>query len=157
MRDAGTDRDNNRSKGRRPFDDKGLPIGLELAAALAFFQHILPLLKPRVFDLYRKRRKPIIVYTDAMYQPGAEVPARIGVAFFDPEDTAFKWRHTSAVVPAWLMVKFAARKQYIGVLVWWWEGEEVNVGIASYSRAANKVLVVVVVDDSGFEGRGDRP
>ena len=42
-------------------------------------------------------------------------------------------------------------------VMWWCEGEEDGLGIVSYALAANKVLVVVVVDDSGFEGRGDRP
>ena len=88
----------------------------EFIEALRFFLQLLPIMVPRVFKLYRRPRRPIVVYTDAMYTPGARVPARIGVVIYDPEDGEHKWRHASAIVPDWLMRKFASRKQYIGVL-----------------------------------------
>ena len=95
---------------RRKGPDGGFSIDEELRAALHFFMHLLPLLKPRVFDLYRRRRPPIIVYTDAMYAAGDDVPARIGVVIYDPLDEDSAWRHASASVPAWLMAKFAKRE-----------------------------------------------
>ena len=95
--------------------------------ALSFFHSVLPRLPPRRF-LFRHRCRnllPIILYTDAMYEREAEVPARIGIAIYDPHDAEFaeargeeasEWRHAWAVVPPELIAKFRPRKQYIGQL-----------------------------------------
>ena len=57
-----------------------------VVSALEFFVAVLVHLPPRRFALCRKRRKPIVLYTDAMYQwrDGVEVSV-IGLVWFDPE------------------------------------------------------------------------
>ena len=125
--------------------DGGYTIDGELRAALLFFMQLLPMLKPRVFNLYRKRKPAIVVYTDAMYAAGSEVPARIGVVIYDPLDPEAKWRHASASVPAWLMAKFAKREQYIGVL-------ETLAGVAAYTSRPRQFKdrdVIHFVDNVG--------
>ena len=85
-------------------------------------------LAPRVFYFRRKkRRKPVLVWTDAMWKPSAEAPARIGFVVFVPSDDDEEedgegarprgtWYHSSLVVPADFMRTFVERKQYIGQL-----------------------------------------
>ena len=102
-----------------------LPV--EVLEALQFFHTVLPILPARrfTFGAGRSALPPIIVYTDAMYEPGSAVPARIGIAYYDPADPDLApsrgeepslWRHCSAAVPASLIAKLRPRKQQIGPL-----------------------------------------
>mgnify|MGYP007071511289 CR=1 FL=1 len=43
----------------------------ELAAALEFFAAVLPLLKPRVFELEPSNERPILVWSDGAAEPSA--------------------------------------------------------------------------------------
>ena len=43
------------------------PFTPEVVLALQFFVFILPLVRPRIFRLWRRVRPPVIVYTDARY------------------------------------------------------------------------------------------
>ena len=102
------------------------PLTADVVVALGFFRDVLPLLRPRVFDLSRAgSRPPILVYTDARYDRSHAEPAQLGVAFFDPElvcpatgDTpaCSGWRHTDMVVPPEVMALFREREQYVGQL-----------------------------------------
>ena len=99
-----------------------------LAEALRFFLQLLPLLPPRILRFRKRKRRPIVVYTDAMYTPGAAIPAQVGVVIYDPEAPVFhppmanddacdyRWRHTSAVVSPEQLDAFRPREQYIGQL-----------------------------------------
>jgi len=96
-------------------------IGDPLAEALQFFLQLLPLLPPRLLRFRKRKRRPIVVYTDAMYTPGAAIAAQVGVVIFDPEAPAFhppmpnddscdyRWRHTSAVVSPEQLVPLSSR------------------------------------------------
>ena len=112
-----------RRRGSSP--DGSLPV--EVLEALQFFHTVLPILPARRFTFGpgASTLPPFIVYTDAMYEPGSAVPARIGVAYYDPADpdlapargeTPSLWRHCSAAVPASLIAKLRPRKQQIGPL-----------------------------------------
>jgi hypothetical protein len=60
------------------------------------------------------RRRPIVLYTDAMYDPNKTPAGMVGIVIYDPEDLASKWRYASAAVPQELIDKFRKRKQYVG-------------------------------------------
>ena len=113
----------SRRRGASP--DGTLPV--EVLEALRFFHAVLPVLPARrfTFGACAATLPPIVVYTDAMYEPGSAVPARIGVAIYDPADPDLApsrgedpsiWRHCSAAVPADLIAKLRPRKQQIGPL-----------------------------------------
>ena len=115
-----------------------------VAEAISFFIALLPLIPPRKFRFRRAARKPIIVYTDAMYTKGATIPAAIGICIYDPY-AKHKWEHASAEVPAWIMSKFEARDQYIGQL-------EVIAAVAAYSSMPMQFRerdVVHFIDNTG--------
>ena len=61
----------------------------------------------------RRSKPPLLLYTDAMFEATATVPARIGVAIYDPLDAESRWRHLSADVPAAIISRWRPRKQYI--------------------------------------------
>ena len=65
---------NTRYRRSQRESDGSFAIDGELRAALAFLACMLPLLKPRTFNLYRRQRRPIVVYSDAMYSAGSDVP-----------------------------------------------------------------------------------
>ena len=99
------------------------PLPPAVLEALAFFRSVLPRLPPRRFRFAerRDRRPPIVMYTDAMYEPSSDVAARIGVTIYDPDDVGSAnaptgWRHASAVVPDDFMAALLPRKQQIGPL-----------------------------------------
>ena len=77
-------------------------------------------LRPRTICLLRRRRrrKPVLVWTDAMWSPSEDVPARIGFVVFVPDDEGEggSWYHSSLAVPEDFMRLFAVRIQYIGQL-----------------------------------------
>ena len=104
-------------------------ISWGLAEALRFFIAILPILPPRVMRMRGRRLRPIVVYTDAMYEDARSPPGRIGIVIYDPEapeppsgpdgappvdDAAdYRWRHSSAEVTREFLEIFAPRQQYI--------------------------------------------
>jgi hypothetical protein len=78
-------------------DDESLPEWVR--EALKFFVELLPALPGRKFFFGTKRRKrrPVIVYTDAMYD-GAKTPAcMLGIVIYDPEDPEHRWRYASGL------------------------------------------------------------
>ena len=96
-----------------------------LIEAIKFLVAILPLLPPRRFRLSRKaRRRPIVVYTDAMYEPGK--PGAIGIVIYDPHDQEAPWRYAAADVPEWIKSRLQPKETYIGVY-------EVIAAVAAYS------------------------
>jgi hypothetical protein len=106
--------DNERRHSRAPKDENLPEVARE---ALAFIIFLLWRLPPRTFHLRdtRPKRKPIVLYTDGMYEQKAATPARIGVAAFDselPEDE--RWWHISAAVPPSVIGRWKVRTQYIG-------------------------------------------
>ena len=114
-------RDWYRDSRGRCADEGSLPPSV--LESLSFFRSVLPRLPARrfLFGRRRSRKKPIVVYTDAMYDPLADVPARIGIAYYDPElvgsaEAPTGWCHASASVPAHIMSSLAPRKQQIGPL-----------------------------------------
>ena len=80
--------------GRR---DDGEPLPEFVKEALRFFIQLLPLLPPRRFFFGRKRhrRRPVVVYTDAMYDSSRTPAGMVGVVIFDPEDEEARWRFSS--------------------------------------------------------------
>ena len=113
-------------KGPRKDDD---PIPDWVADAIQFFIQILPVLPGRKFFFGKKkiRRRPIVLYTDAMYDPNKTPAGMVGIVIYDPEDLASKWRYASAAVPQELIDKFRKRKQYVGQL-------EVLAAVAAFRR-----------------------
>ena len=120
----------------------------EALLALRFFVFILPLVRPRVFRLVGRQRRPIIVYTDARYSPWAAEPAELGVAIYDPEDDetgCAQWRHSSLVVTPAIMALLAKREQYVGQL-------EVMAGVAAFTSRPEQFRsrdVIHFIDNTG--------
>ena len=113
--------------------------------ALQFFIELLPLLPPRVFDLNRKPRSPVIVYTDAMWASRA---GYAGIVIFDPDHSDTGWprvRYASAPVPELIIGQLDEREQQIGVL-------EALAAAAAYSSAPDQLRgrdVVHFIDNTG--------
>lgn len=133
-----------------------------LAEALRFFIALLPLLPARLIRLRAKRLRPIVVYTDAMYEDKKSPPGRIGIVIYDPEapeppadfenspeasDEArdWRWRHSSCEVSRQALEAFAPRKQYITQL-------EMLAGLLAYTSRPAQLRdrdVIHFVDNSG--------
>ena len=113
--------------------------------ALQFFIELLPLLPPRVFDLNRRPRSPVIVYTDAMWASRA---GYVGIVIFDPDHSETGWpkvRYASAPVPESIIRQLDEREQQIGVL-------EALAAAAAYSSAPDQLRgrdVVHFIDNTG--------
>ena len=77
-------------KGRR---NDAEPIPDWVREALEFFVKLLPALPGRKFYFGRKRRRraPVVVYTDAMYAASADPPGKVGLVVYDPEDPVSWW------------------------------------------------------------------
>ena len=124
--------------------------------ALEFLVHILPRLPPRVFRFLEKQRKPVILYTDAMYETSTG-EARIGVAIYDPEaadEGRPPWKHISATVPAWVFRCWRVRQQYIGPL----ETIAPLIALLSAPESFRGRDVVLFIDNTGALfglGKGD--
>jgi hypothetical protein len=87
-------------------------------AALSFLLAMLPALRPRVFHTRRQRRPPVLVWSDAAWEPSSDTPATIGFVVFVPAEVGkpARWMHSSLVVPSSFMVGLDPRRQYIGQL-----------------------------------------
>jgi hypothetical protein len=82
--------------------------------SLEFLAFILPRVRPRSFDLFRREAPhcpPIILYTDAMYRPGHSA---IGAVIFDRLDPVHPWRDTSGSLPESILRLWARREYIIG-------------------------------------------
>ena len=123
---------------------KDTQIPYWLVDALSWLVAILPLLPPRRFRLARRTRSPpIVVYTDAAYDPGK--PGMIGIVIYDPLDSEHKWRYASSSVPDWILKQLAIRVTYIGVY-------EVLAAVATYTSRTSQFAgrdVIHFVDNSG--------
>lgn len=104
---------------------RSAPFTDPLRRALVFLRETLadadgkPRLRPRVLSLRRRRKlRPILVWTDAMWSPSEDSPARIGFVVYVPNDDGAggSWYHSSLVIPEVFMRLFAVRTQYIGQL-----------------------------------------
>ena len=131
-------------RGRRNDNE---PIPEWVREALEFFVQLLPALPGRKFYFGKKRRKraPVVVYTDAMYAAAARPPGKVGLVIYDPEDTVSYWRFGSAAVPASLLAKFRPREQYVGQL-------EVLAAVAAYTSRPDQLRgrdVIHFIDNSG--------
>ena len=85
----------------------GEEIDRDIEECLMFLISILPILPIRRFLMRAKRLRPILVYTDAMYEESSPVPGRIGLVIYDPEAPEaptytppeeacdYRWRHSS--------------------------------------------------------------
>ena len=116
--------------------------GGECAGALSFLVALLPLLRPRTFRLRGRARVPIVVYSDAMYEPGQ--PPRVGFLVYDPERSV-RWSYASAIVPDAIMASWRERKQYITQL-------EVLAALLPYTTSPELFRhrhVIHFVDNSG--------
>lgn len=76
-----------------------------------------------LFGRRGRRRRPVVVYTDAMYNPEEAAAGRVGVVIYDPEDQGRRgaekpalWRFSSAIVPDWVYARMRERTQYVGQL-----------------------------------------
>ena len=105
---------------------------------------VLPLLPPRRFRLARSARKPpIVVYSDAAYDPGK--PGMVGIVIYDPLDGEHRWRYASAEVPDEILSKLAVKTTYIGVY-------EVLAAVAAYTSRPRQVAgrdVIHFIDNTG--------
>jgi len=130
---------------RRASDDEEFPDWVR--EAIQFFVEILPLLPVRrfYFGKRRRRRSPVVVYTDAMYDPSKCPAGMVGVVIYDPEDPESVWRYSSAAVPAELIEKFRPREQYVGQL-------EVLAAVAAYTSRPDQLRgpdVIHFIDNTG--------
>ena len=131
-------------KGPRKDED---PIPDWVADAIQFFIQILPVLPGRKFFFGKKkiRRRPIVLYTDAMYDPNKTPAGMVGIVIYDPEDPTSKWRYASAAVPQELIDKFRKRKQYVGQL-------EVLAAVAAFTSRPEQLRdrdVIHFIDNMG--------
>jgi len=137
-----------RSKRR---DDEPLPEWLK--EALRFFVELLPALPGRKFFFGEKRRKrrPVVVYTDAMYDSAKTPAGMVGIVIYDPEDPEHKWRYASAGVTDEIISRFRPREQYVGQL-------EVLAAVAAYTSRPAQLRdrdVIHFIDNVGaYSGLG---
>ena len=137
-----------RSKRR---DDEPLPEWLK--EALRFFVELLPVLPGRKFFFGEKRRKrrPVVVYTDAMYDSAKTPAGMVGIVIYDPEDPEHKWRYASSGVTDEIISRFRPREQYVGQL-------EVLAAVAAYTSRPAQLRdrdVIHFIDNVGaYSGLG---
>ena len=97
-----------------PEDGGDEPFSWEVRAALEFLLALLPYLPPKRIIFGRRRRRPVLVWTDAAYSRSSDPPGRLGAVVFDPE--ADRWRHASMDISQEWLTRFAEKRQYIGQL-----------------------------------------
>ena len=105
-------------------DTGALPMSGAVVVALVFFASALMHLRPQSFCAASSlRRRPVLIWTDAMYSKDASNGgAQIGFNVFLPDRSsderwAGRWLHGSAKVPASFIGRFmTASKTYIGQL-----------------------------------------
>ena len=94
------------------------PLPEAVLAALRFLAQMLPCLAPRRFQFRARKRRPIIVYTDAMFSRwGHRRKGAMGAVIYDREaPPGRRWWYTELEASEELLRKFRPRKQYIGQL-----------------------------------------
>ena len=139
-----------RGEGRR----RQQPVSRDVEFALAFFAAVLPLLRPRKLKVRGKMvRDTVIVYSDAMYDAGKDIPARIGFVIYDPENphpddpeyVHTPWTFADKALSPAEMALFAQRKQQVGQL-------EVLGDVAPYSSCPDQLRgrdVIHFIDNTG--------
>ena len=121
-----------------------------VVAALEFFISVLVLLPPRRFALCKRRRLPIVLYTDAMYRrrrDGVEVSV-IGLVWYDPElvgPVHSGWKHASSEVPPELLAAWGDKETKITQA----EAVAPVVAVLSDPDAFRDREVVHYIDNSG--------
>ena len=114
---------------------------------------LLPALPGRKFYFGKKlkRRRPVIVYTDAMYDSGKTPAGMVGIVIYDPEDKESVWRYASAGVTDDIIARFRPRQQYVGQL-------EVLAAVAAYTSRPDQLRdrdVIHFIDNVGaYSGLG---
>ena len=139
-------RDYMKFKFKRKFvhAQEGEDLPETLVLALTFFLQLLPRLPSRRIKLRPKRRKPILVYTDASFSRWDGAKGVIGIIIVDLENPAVV-HECGAAVPAWLLALFRPRSQYIGQL-------EALAAVAAYSSIPSLFAdreVVHFIDNTG--------
>ena len=117
----------------------------EVREAVQFYKEVLPSLPPKVFGLETGQRRPLIAYSDAMYEVGNMASGRLGMVVFDPEEGV--WRHSDTPVRPAILRMFADREQYVGQL-------EVLAAVALYTTFWREVEfrgreVIHFIDNTG--------
>jgi hypothetical protein len=89
----------------------------EVREAMRFLIVLLPRLPPVVYEVRRPPKPPIVIYTDAAFEPGDSRPAGMGACVFDPLAPAVaQWVVLSGEVSPDIMARWRERRQYIGQL-----------------------------------------
>lgn len=93
----------------------GLPE--QLKDAMRFLVILLPRIPPRRLYVRAPTRPPIVIYTDASYEPQSGNPAGIGACVYDPcAPPHLRWVWASKAIPPEVYGYWRSRTQYIGQL-----------------------------------------
>lgn len=93
----------------------GLPEYLQ--EAMRFLIAILPRLPPAVYMMRKAAVPPIVVYTDAAFEPDDPRPAGLGACVYDPlAPGGHQWVVLSEQTSPEVIARWKARRQYIGQL-----------------------------------------
>ena len=100
-----------------------------VAASLVFFSEVLPLIPPHTIFTSAPKRRPALVWSDGMWEPGQASPGQVGFlagipkprfefvpprATSAPLDDEYDFFHASAVVPTEMVDALCCRGQQIG-------------------------------------------
>ena len=94
-------------------------VGEADVLSLEFFERLLAAGLPgRVYDFSREEAvRPVLIWSDAMYETGSGCAAGIGFVVFVPRGArGGRWYYSASTVGAEFMRRFMKRKQYIGQL-----------------------------------------
>ena len=101
-------------------EDGEARVGSALERALTYLQEIVRYLPPRVIHLWRDERPPILVWSDAMYEAGADRPAMGGFVVLVPaegeEPERVYWASEATHKRVFGLFMKYRRVQYIGEL-----------------------------------------
>jgi hypothetical protein len=112
-------------------EERGLPESFK--KAMRFRIILFPRLPPRTIDVRNLIAPPLVVYTDAAYEPDSAIPAGMGACVFDPNALeGLQWVVAGCEVGPEILEHWRKRKQYIGQL-------EALAAVAVYYSLANGV------------------
>ena len=97
----------------RQFHDDNEELSSALIDCLRFHLHLAEFVPPRLVSLVPLGSRPVRVYSDASYEPSAEVPARIGFVCFPTEQQ--QPVGMSVDIPDSVLGKFQVRQTQINV------------------------------------------
>jgi hypothetical protein len=90
--------------------NRGLPEYLK--EAMRFLIVLLPRLPPSLYHMRRAPVPPLVVYTDAAYEPDDPCPAGIGACVYDPLAPAgAQWVVLSGEIPLDVIARWRERKK----------------------------------------------